>query len=264
MISTMQALSERLQEEQSLRKTLESRIQGSPKGKIHVSVEKGYPRCYRVLDGQKTYLGNRDLLLAKSLAEKSYYQDLLRETESEIKLLRYFLAHFDPEAGIKTYEEMHDYRKKLVTPLILPADRFAAEWLEKHRAMAAARPNVFEIKNGFPTENGEMVRSKSEKILAEHFLHSGVLYVYECPLQLTDGTVYPDFTILNLRTRKVYYWEHCGMMDSSEYLNPMLQKIFRYERSGIFIGNQLILSMETSSVPLNMQQVDLLIRTYLL
>ena len=264
MIEVMKTLEERLRTEQALAQTLTRLLEGCPEGSIQVSTMRGHPRYYRVLGDQREYLGMKNTDLIRDLAQKDYYSSMLREASKETNALRLFLRHFDPDAHVRIYESMHNEKKRLVSPLILPDDQFAARWLEEHRAMAAARPNVFEIKNGFPTENGEMVRSKSEKILADHFLHSGVLYVYECPLQLADGTVYPDFTILNLRTRKVYYWEHCGMMDSSEYLNPMLQKIFRYERSGIFIGNQLILSMETSSVPLNMQQVDLLIRTYLL
>ncbi|MFQ6929598.1 MAG: hypothetical protein ACLRR3_00115 [Eubacterium sp.] len=39
------------------------------------------------------------------------------------------------------------------------------------------------------------------------------------PLRLKGyGTVKPDFTVLNKRTRHEYVWEHFGMMDDSIYV----------------------------------------------
>ena len=260
----MKSLTERLATKQALKKLLESRLQGCPPGSLQVSTDKGYPRYYQIHEGKRKYIGRQDTVLAKELAGKAYHQRLLQETEEEIRLLRRFLKHFDPRTGIRVYEDLHALRKRLVDPLLLPDDLFIRNWLTKSREMALARPNSFELRNGFQAMNGEIVRSKSEKILADFFLHIGIPYQYECPLTLSDGVVYPDFKLLNVRTRKTFYWEHFGMMDDPEYANEALQKIDRYERDGFFIGDQLIVTTETSRSPLHTMHIERLAQKYLL
>jgi ATP-dependent exoDNAse (exonuclease V) alpha subunit len=67
------------------------------------------------------------------------------------------------------------------------------------------------------TARGEMVRSKSEVIVANILDSLGAEYAYEAPLEMLDGTSrLPDFTIS--RTGKPpIYWEHLGMLDLSGY-----------------------------------------------
>ena len=44
------------------------------------------------------------------------------------------------------------------------------------------------------TTRGEMMRSKSEVIIADHLANNGIEYGYEQPLTIRDVTKYPDFT----------------------------------------------------------------------
>lgn len=54
------------------------------------------------------------------------------------------------------------------------------------------------------------------------------------PLRLKGyGTVKPDFTVLNKRTRQEYVWEHFGMMDDSIYVKNAIKKIEQYGKSGM-------------------------------
>ena len=70
-----------------------------------------------------------------------------------------------------------------------------------------------EFQEGAPmilTENGERVRSKSEKILADYFYRQNILYKYEKPLYLKGyGTVYPDLHFC-LQNRERDILEHEG------------------------------------------------------
>ena len=110
-----------------------------------------------------------------------------------------------------------------------------------------------------------MVRSKSEKRLADKFNLLGIPYIYEKPLYLEGyGYVHPDFTLLNVRKKKEYYLEHFGMMDNPEYTVKTVQKLETYEKNGIFPGEKLLLTYETGSHPLNMKTVDNLIQKFLL
>ncbi|SFH72967.1 hypothetical protein SAMN04487830_106120 [Pseudobutyrivibrio sp. OR37] len=72
-----------------------------------------------------------------------------------------------------------------------------------------------------------MVRSKSEKIIADALEKYNVPYQYEPMLELGYNTIYPDFVVLNLRTRKTVYWEHLGLVSDIEYSTA-----FYYEQRG--------------------------------
>ena len=118
------------------------------------------------------------------------------------------------------------------------------------------------------SERGERVRSKSEKIIADKYNMMGFHYKYEKPLFLTDKTnfvtVRPDFTVLNVRKRKQYYHEHLGKMDDPKYVRRNIYKLRLYEKNGIFIGDQLFLTLESSEQPLDMNHFELMIKHYLL
>ena len=62
------------------------------------------------------------------------------------------------------------------------------------------------------TARGDLVRSKSEVIIADHLNRAGVRYAYERELAIGGSIKYPDFTIEDEDTGTSYYWEHCGML----------------------------------------------------
>ena len=75
-------------------------------------------------------------------------------------------------------------------------------------------------------------------------------------------TVIPDFTLLDIRHRKEVYLEHLGMMDKPEYVERNIRKLQDYERSGIFIGKNLLLTYETEKNPLDLNLVDKMLDSY--
>ena len=62
------------------------------------------------------------------------------------------------------------------------------------------------------TVRGELVRSKSEVIIANALHYNGLDYEYEPELRLEDKVKRPDFKVEDYDTGVVWYWEHCGMM----------------------------------------------------
>ena len=82
-------------------------------------------------------------------------------------------------------------------------------------------------------------------------------YKYECPLKLANGIIrYPDFTVLNPKTRDIKYWEHLGKMGDIDYIIYNLKKIAEYERNDIVLGDQLILTAESASMPLSTKDIN--------
>jgi hypothetical protein len=83
------------------------------------------------------------------------------------------------------------------------------------------------------TARGEMVRSKSEVIIANVLAAKGVDYAYERPLTIEGVTKYPDFTIEDMASGQTFYWEHCGMLHVTSYRRRWEEKLAWYQKHGI-------------------------------
>jgi len=84
------------------------------------------------------------------------------------------------------------------------------------------------------TERGDLVRSKSELVIADKLQARGIDYAYEQPLLLADGRVrYPDFTIADPARGVTYYWEHLELLDDPSYRSRWERKRAEYLAAGI-------------------------------
>ena len=84
------------------------------------------------------------------------------------------------------------------------------------------------------TERGDLVRSKSELVIADKLYARGIEYAYEQPLVLPNGrTRYPDFTISDHAQGVTFYWEHLGMLDDQGYRARWERKRSEYLENGI-------------------------------
>ncbi|MBB2868617.1 UNVERIFIED_ORG: hypothetical protein GGI63_005261 [Rhizobium esperanzae] len=83
------------------------------------------------------------------------------------------------------------------------------------------------------TSRGEMVRSKSEVIIADHLASKSIEYAYEQALTIEGTTKYPDFTVEDAASGDVLYWEHCGMLHVPRYRRRWEEKLAWYRTVGI-------------------------------
>lgn len=83
------------------------------------------------------------------------------------------------------------------------------------------------------TARYEMVRSKSEVIIADHLANKEVVYGYEQPLTIEGVTKYPDFTVEDTESGLTLYWEHCGMLHVPSYRRRWEQKLAWYRSHDI-------------------------------
>lgn len=243
-------------------KDAQSRLKHAPEGKV---------RCIRHgKNGVQFYLlnkpGNRvgtympasQQRTAVGLLQKRYDQLVLRAANKQLAVIDRFLKGYDNSLIRSIYASMSAVRKPFITPAELPDKEYAAEW----QACKFEPKHIPENVPKHYTDKGEQVRSKSEVMIANALNHAGIPYRYECPLHLDSITVHPDFTILRIEDRKVLYWEHLGRMDDPGYCSDTLLKIRSYEDSGLFPGTDLILTMETGSMPINLSVIKRIIRQY--
>jgi len=99
----------------------------------------------------------------------------------------------------------------------------------------AGKPRFLEEGLIHRTKRGELVRSKSEVIIANELLAQGYdRYQYEQHLTLPSGNVrYPDFTVEDEDTGEHFYWEHLGMLTNPEYRARWERKLAAYRAAGI-------------------------------
>ena len=84
------------------------------------------------------------------------------------------------------------------------------------------------------TERDDLVRSKSELVIADKLHARGIDYAYEQPLVLPNGrTRYPDFTIADHARGVTFIWEHLGMLDDQGYRARWEGKRAEYLACGI-------------------------------
>lgn len=114
------------------------------------------------------------------------------------------------------------------------------------------------------TVRGELVRSKSEVVIANALHYLGIDYEYEPSLVLEGKTKFPDFKIVDYDTGETWYWEHCGMMTNPLYKKHWEEKKAFYAKNGIEEGKNLIVTYDEENGAINSACVDELIHRYLL
>lgn len=278
----LQAKADELYNLVSLKKKSLSKV---PKGRLKIRKHFRQYQCFQVIDDVELYISQDKECLAKALAQKGYDQEILDEATKALNALNHFLKLYKPDLIPEFYEKLHEKRKAFVTPVRFPDEVFAKMWLEKKyvgRPFDDESPELL-------TSTGVRVRSKSEVIIADALARFGVPYRYEFPYQmkctkkgevlrdecsaLNRGVssvcrekrrqilrVCPDFTCVDLRTRREFIWEHFGMVDSPEYAKNFVEKMKMYAENGYVEGVNLIATYETKDCYLSVPYVERLIK----
>lgn len=113
------------------------------------------------------------------------------------------------------------------------------------------------------TLQGELVRSKSEVIIANMLYQNKIVYEYEKKLEFDNSIKIPDFTIDDQESGNTIYWEHCGMMANEDYKKRWNNKKMFYAKHGIVEGENLIVSYDDENGGIDTSLIKALIDKYL-
>ena len=199
--------------------------------------------------------------LASALANKQYYTSLKQAITNNLNQLKTFISKYQEGIVDEIYDSLIEERKRLITSVQLSVKEQVRLWESEEYE----KNNKYPENLRYETEQGDMVRSKSEVIIANILYkhRKNLLYKYEKPLLLTidgvDKIVHPDFTIINIHTGKIVYWEHAGLMDDPLYVNKFVRKMNSYVANGLIIGKDVIVSYETQTLPLDIRIVKKII-----
>lgn len=232
----------------------------------------GKTRLYERNSGTESYLGSDDKKKVILLATKSYAIKLEKVAKLQKKQMDDCIALLESELDDSgtdladvdlVYGRLPGHIKENTIPSSITDDSFAEKWQkEKYNTMGTKKGSTT-----FETPRGEKVRSKSEWIIASMLAEAGVPYRYEELVPLNADVMvflHPDFTVLNKRTRKVYYWEHFGRMNDPDYVeNSFMPKILDYYNFNFLPGEKLLMTFESSGSQLDTTQVKRLIEQFL-
>ena len=244
----------------------EANLKKAPEGMLYtIERNKGQSYQYYLRDSNKSdkpiYLQKSQAELIQSLAQKKYDSRVRRAAEIEYNAINTFMSRVEKDMIKDIFSAQSKGEQCMVTPIMYDDDTYIKIWQEGEYK---GRP-FMEDSPEFYTDRGERVRSKSEVLIANTLNKNGIPYKYEFPLTLKNGiTIYPDFTVLKIKTRKTFLWEHLGMMDDMEYVRVAIRKLDSYRESDIYLGNDLLLTHETSKSPLTSTTIENTIRNYLM
>lgn len=232
----------------------------SPDGKLRVSKCRGLPSYYHIIDAKDTrgkYLSKKEPNVIWQLAQKDYLQKLQKEVKEELSDIEMYLSRHGEKQLEEIYESLNEYRKKLVIPWVITDEMYVEQWKKE-----AYETNLYyQEEKVYQTKNDELVRSKSEMLLADMYYELGIPYRYEAQLLLKTGKKkYPDFTLLNPKTREVIYHEHLGLMSNEEYRQSNMEKLNEYRRNGIFLGKNLFVTYEGEGSYLNIREIKKMVK----
>lgn len=238
---------------------LQQQLEGYPKGKIACLKNGKYAKWYHVLDGERKYIPKSDTRFARQLVEKQYVQAKLEDALMDKKALSKYMKTV---SGYRSSEELF-FKNSFYGDILRNAERHSIDlntWQNNDYPRNPLYPEMLKFKS----ISGNLLRSKSELIIEQLLFTYQIPYRYECKLEMGETVFYPDFTIIHPKTRKIYYWEHFGMMDNSKYARKVFNKLEIYCENNIIPSVNLITTFETQDAPLDAIKVENIIRQYFL
>lgn len=231
----------------------QKRLKEYPEGHLLIAKDRQYLKWFhKKADGTTIYLPKSEKNQAKILAEKHLIETRLK-------------ANLDELEATEKYLKMSIDSTMAVSDLLAPDSKYSDLLCDKYKTnlsiLSEWEDAVFDTNTGYTehltiySPTGNVVRSKSEMMIDMYLADHNAVYRYESKLELADGSfLFPDFTVLQKNGSKKY-WEHCGRMDSPQYVDQFLKKIDVYEKNGIYVNESLFLTFETQSAPLQMSDI---------
>ena len=255
-----------IRREENCLKHWEDELSSSPKGSLSIRKRKGgntYYWNYREGQGsnkhavQKNITGNKSLIL--KLVEKRLKKKLYYRCRANLEHLRRLEKGYDSI-------EVEDVLQKLPTSYCEAIKLRRSAALESRLKQPYKKAPFNALSHKHETDYGELVRSKSEQIIAN------ALYAYRIPFHYEEifaykkgvgGVIYPDFTIL-LPNGNVIIWEHLGLLSDMDYCQRTAEKLNIYQKNGYTIGKNLILTMDDSNQNVSSVLINHIIETQIL
>lgn len=240
---------------------ISAQLDSFPTGKLLCAKNGSAYKWYQSDGKTKSYIPKSNRFLAEKLAEKKYLTCLFHDLSQEKTAIEFYLRHHAKvqDTASQLLHDAPEYQN-LLSISDVPLSQELFQWQNAPFERNPLHPENCKIK----TASDNLVRSKSEALIAMMLYTNSIPFRYECALPLGSILLYPDFTIRHPKTGNFYYWEHFGMMDNRDYRHHAFEKLRLYIDHGIYPGQQLLTTYETAESPLDTAQIEALITKFFL
>ncbi|MGN0659785.1 MAG: hypothetical protein ACI4LA_09270 [Emergencia sp.] len=205
----------------------EKRLQLLPEGRLKLAASKGSLYYLCIKDGKQIYLGDDNDARVKALKEKKFLETALRNIKENRLLMENYLRQYrpvNPEDVMKTLPKTYQTGETFGLAECVSGSRWESEPYEKSDA--------YPERLSHRTLKGDMVRSKSEAVIANMLYEQRIPYHYEELLKLGEDLIAPDFKIAVRSESRFKFLEHCGMLGDEKYLQTFVWKLRKYLAHG--------------------------------
>ena len=245
-----------------LKEHCENVLRKAPKGSLEIRSRKTGKAYYQQLgtSGKQRQINITDNpVMITRLTDKAIAQKVLPVCTKKVKVLERLLEKIDDR---DLDEIIADMPEKYQGVLRARHNRKLEAWKSAKFVQCPKNPE----KHIHETICGEMVRSKSEVIIANALTAAGIPFHYEelFPRYGEDGRkIYPDFTIMLPNGTKII-WEHFGLLTDIDYCVKNAYKLHTYQHGGYTIGKNLILTQDDNKGNCSSAQIQKIIEEQLL
>ena len=228
------------------------------KGRLELYKNGNSFKCFQVIDHKRKYIPKEEKDFIKALAKKKYYEKQIYTLKSELKAIDAYLKRLPKDTFDEYLKNSREY-KMILFPEYKTIDDDLTQWASEEYEKNTNYEDGLRIK----TLKGDLVRSKSEAMIADELYRNGVPYRYECATVIGENKIYPDFITRNKRTGQIFIWEHYGLMDDDKYIQSYIYKAAKYVEAGFVETVNMLATYETSYCPLDSLKVRDIISAYL-
>ncbi len=241
-------------------------VLNAPEGTLYIRERKrgvSYYQVYKDRTGKGGKTIHRNInnqpQMIHALTEKKVAEKRIAKCSSNINMLNKMIEKYescDYESILADLPGKYHLAEKIHRDFLLE------KWKNAPFSQCPKNPE----KHIHETQYGELVRSKSEVIIANALYSYGIPFHYEerFPYPDENGRIYyPDFVIMLPDGRKLY-WEHFGLLSKMAYCQHNAEKLYHYQTHGVHIGKNLIITQDDAKGSCNSAFICKIIEEYIL
>lgn len=259
MESTLKKQIDRLKKELN---NIKAKMNEAPPGDLIIYRSKNYIRWYEMKKDtagkkKRVEIPKTNRSYAEQLAVKAYYKARMENINYKLALYNNIAALISNEDN-QVEELLKDPEfASLIRPYYKSDREKFQEWAESEYQRSTKHPENQTVNS----PHGRL-RSKSEYIIFQELDKYGLSARYECQLIVGGVEIYPDFIVRHPVTGELFIWEHLGLIENQNYRDDFKKKLDLYASAGFYLGVNLIITTETSTHPIDIEYVDMMIEYY--
>lgn len=241
--------------QEAIKKEYQQQLKTLPEGRLTLSRIGNGIYYSEVEKGRKTYLGTGSHARVKALQQRRFMEKTIQHIDKNLKVMHTYIQEYEPIDHATILQELP---KAYIgeAEWSMNGDSWESEPYDKNERYPEGLIHQ--------TLKGEMVRSKSEALLANLLYNKGIPYRYEENLVFPEGTVAPDFKIAVRSEGRFKLLEHCGLIGSEKYARSFTWKLQVYIRNGYMPWKDVFFTFDDFNGSIDTRAISQMMDSYFL